>query len=133
MISNTDLVKHLNLLRTSKRFVMREIGDSGEAEVFVSPLVRSATGMYWMAGTTALSNGREIESVFHVDTDAGGELLATYWWIDDQWFKHDDKAAYVALGLTRKEVFPFDWRFAVPLEVDVFHDELSPNRAKLPG
>jgi hypothetical protein len=38
-----------------------------------------------------------------------------------KWYRHEDADALTSLGLSIEQVFPFDWRFAIPLEEDIFH------------
>lgn len=121
LINDTDIRQRLNLVRTSNSFVLQEDGERGEANVLSIEVVPSASGVYWIAGKTIAKSGREIESVFRVDTDSGGTLISVFWWIDGNWYEHEDEDVPEALGLSRDEVFPFDWRFAVPLEKDIFH------------
>lgn len=121
MISDTDMNQRLNLIRTSGSFVLQEVGKEGEANVVSAKVVPKETGVYWIGGTTIVKSLAEIESVFRVDTNSGGTLLSVFWWIGGKWYKHDDEGALFAMGLTREEVFPLDWRFTVPLEVDIFH------------
>ena len=122
MIRDTDMCQRLNLVRTSGSFVVRETGDLGEAEVLSVKVVAKGQGICWVGGTSILKSGRDVESVFRVDTDSGGTLVSVYWWIGGNWYEHDDADALTALGLSRDQVFPFDWRFCVALEEDIFHD-----------
>lgn len=121
MITDTDMRKRLNFVETSDEFVLLEDGSQGEAIVLSIQLVPKASGIYWIAGTTLLKAGREIDSVFRVDTDAGGSLVSVFWKIADRWYQHDDPDAWENLELAKNDVFPFDWSLAAPLEEDIFH------------
>jgi hypothetical protein len=121
MVQDVELVKRLNLLRSSDAFVLRELSHDGSAEVLRTPRVPRGSGVYWVSGSTLMRNGLHVESVFRIDTDAGATLLAAFWWLDGHWYQQDDPGAPNALRVPRSDVFPFDWRFAVPVEHDEFH------------
>ncbi|UUO04530.1 hypothetical protein M4951_14135 [Blastopirellula sp. J2-11] len=125
MITDTDMRQRLNLVRTSSLFVLQEYGNQEEANVVSMTVVPKASGMYWIGGSTIVRSGREIESVFRVDTNSSGTPASIFWWIDGTWYKHEDADALIALGLSKDEVFPFDWRFAIRLEEDIFHPPKS--------
>lgn len=122
MIFEKDLIQRLNLLRTSKKFVFKEIGKNGEAEVITPISIPYSSGVYWISGITILKSNKELESVFVVDTDTGGTLLAVYWWINKNWYEQSDDEVYSALNDRRDNIFPFDWRYNVKLEKDIYHD-----------
>lgn len=121
MITDIDMRQRLNLVRTSRSFVLREIGDLGEADVLSVTIVPKGNGVFWVPGTTILKCGQRIESVFRVDTDTGGSLLSVYWWLNGGWYEHSDKQSLIVLGLSNDAAFPFDWTFAIALEEDIFH------------
>jgi hypothetical protein len=121
MITDPELGKDLQFLNSQRSWVYREIPEENVAQVLSPPSIPKATGVYWIAGETVLHCGRRLDSVFQVDTDSGGELMSVYWHIGGQWYKHDDEDVLRALEVSRDDVFPFDWSFAVPLEEDVFH------------
>ncbi len=114
-----ELGKWLNLLKGANQFVLKDTSDGG-AQVVNLPKVPESDGFYWVHGRTRLNSGQEVESVFHVDTDSGGELSAVYWFVDGKWYGSDDSEARELLGGSRS-VFPFDWEFSVPLEYDAHH------------
>ncbi len=116
----SDLVRTLTLLGGAPGFVVRIDARTGEQTVSSPAKVPAGDGAYLVAGQTRLKAGREIESVFHVNTDTGGTLLGAWWRIAGQWVDHQDPALAEALGLTRDEIFPFDWRYAVPLSDDIY-------------
>jgi hypothetical protein len=116
-----DLAKRLNLLRSSPTFILKDLGSNGKQHVVTTKLIPENSGSYWVAGRTTLKNGRVVEAVFNVDTGSGGSLLAIFWFIGKEWYRHDDHRACEALNLSREEIFPFDWDLAVPLEKDIFH------------
>lgn len=121
MAIEADLAKRLNLLRSSPSFVLKDVGSEGKQHVVATKLIPENSGSYWVAGRTTLKNGRVLEAVFNVDTGSGGSLLAIFWFIGKEWYRHDDQSTCKALDLSREEVFPFNWDFAVPLENDIFH------------
>lgn len=121
MINDIELCQHLNLLRTQGSFVYHEDIQQDRMTCQHPNIIPKASGVYWVHGATVVRSGLEIDSVFQVDTDSGGTLLTIFWWINETWYKHDDEGAVSALGLSKEEIFPFDWRFTVPLEEDIFH------------
>ncbi len=121
MITDTELRQDLQFLSGQKSWVYREMPGQDKAEVLTSPTIPKETGVYWIAGETTLRSGQKLESVFRVDTDAGGSLVSVFWKVNGQWHRHDDADTLAALGVSNDEVFPFDWSLAVPLEEDIFH------------
>ncbi|MCB1053765.1 MAG: hypothetical protein KDC71_24385 [Acidobacteria bacterium] len=117
---NAELTKILNLLRQSPNFVMKENGGHGEAEIFSPEKVPDGSGICWVAGETILRNGVILPSVFQVDTNNGGTLLAAYWWIAKQWYLQGDNALKT-LGFERKDAYPYDWKYHVKLCIDIYH------------
>lgn len=111
--------KWLNLLRGSPRFVLKDKPDGG-VQVLSLPKVPASDGFYWVYGKTILKSGNEVESVFHLDTDSGGELYEVFWWIDGSWYDHRDRETRALLGSDR-EIFPFDWKYSVELAEDLHH------------
>lgn len=118
MIENRDLIQSLNLLRTAPTFVFRE--HENRLEVVQLPRIPNDGSVYWISGESLLPVGRHIPSAFVVE-HGGGNLVAVYWWIEGKWRTPSDGDALAALGLRRDEVFPFDWRYAVPVENDAYH------------
>ncbi|PQO44938.1 hypothetical protein [Blastopirellula marina] len=121
MTTDTELRKDLQFLSSQKSWVYQEIAGQDKANVLKLSVIAKDSGVYWVAGETALHGGRKLESVFRVDTDAGGSLVSVFWKIADRWYQHDDPDAWENLELPKHEVFPFDWSLAVPLEEDIFH------------
>ena len=122
MIREKDLVERLNFLRMFKKRVLQELDDQGRAKVLTLDTVPKSDGIYWAGGTAVLKNGTEVESVFRVNTDTGGTLLSSYWWIGSAWYETDEAAALSAAGCTKEDAFPFDWRYNTPLSEDIYHD-----------
>lgn len=116
-----ELGRRLSLVESSKVFVLKEVGGEGSASALSVSLVPNDDGIYWVGGTTKLANGRELPSVFRVDTNAAGNLLSIYWKIGSDWYEHDSEEVFSRLGIQTNEVFPFDWSYNVPLEKDAFH------------
>ena len=69
-----------------------------------------------------MKDGLPVESVFRVNTDSGGTILAAYWSIAGSWFLTDESDALKELGKSSDEVFPFDWEYNTPLSNDIYHD-----------
>jgi hypothetical protein len=122
MINDKDMKQRLNLLKSSPSFVLKEVGDLGEAEVLNLERVPKYNGIYWVAGNTKLKCGENVESVFRVDTNSGGSIISVYWFINGGWYEHQEDAVLNALNLNQEEVFPFDWTYKIPLEEDIYHD-----------
>ncbi len=120
-VVDDELRRRLNLVESSKAFVLKEVGNDGSAAVRSVQVVPNDDGIYWVGGATKLANGRELTSVFRVDTNAAGNLLAIYWQIGSDWYEHDSEETFRALEIQRDEAFPFDWSYRVPLEKDAFH------------
>jgi hypothetical protein len=118
VIQDRKLIQALNLLRTSPTFVFREFDN--RMEVLQLPNVPNDGSVYWIGGESLLPVGRRIPSVFVVE-HGGGNLIAVYWWIEKEWWTPSDADTLGVLGLRRDEVFPFDWRYAVPVENDIYH------------
>jgi hypothetical protein len=123
MISDPALRQDLQFLCAQPSWAYKEVAGHGKAEVIKPTSIANQTGVYWVAGTSTLRGGRKLDSVFRVDTNAGGTLISVYWKIGSQWHFHDDLDVLPNLGLVSDEVFPFDWSFAIPLEYDIFHPE----------
>ena len=119
MVTDTDLAKTLNLPRTAPSFAYRQHTD-GSLDVLQPNSIPKDGSIYWLAGDSILSNGRKLTSVFIIE-DGGGNLVASYWFIADNWYKSDDDDVLIALGLQKREVFPFDWQYAIPVDNDVYH------------
>lgn len=122
MIEEKELIQRLNLLGMSKNFVLHENTSDGSADVITINEIPSNDGIYWVAGVTTLKNGNKLESVFRVNTDTGGTLLEVFWKINSTWYDQQNKQAVKALGEAKKEIFPYDWSYAVPLKEDIYHD-----------
>ncbi|WP_157994822.1 hypothetical protein [Paracoccus tegillarcae] len=116
-----DLVKCFNLLASSSSFVIRLDVKSQKGTVSNPSSVPENDGDYLVHGTTKLASGTELESVFCVDTDSGGDLAAVYWQTKKGWMNSQDARLPAVLGVERHEIFPFGWKFSVPLENDTFH------------
>ena len=121
MTLNSQLIQRLNLIRSSPSFVLKEIGDEGEHEVLSIKIIPKDSGNYWVGGTTKIKNGTEFDSVFIIDTNSGGSLIQVYWFINEQWFEQDSSLTLTELSLSKSDVFPYDWRYAIELEKDIYH------------
>ncbi len=118
-----ELRRMLQFLLTQPTWVMRDIPDRDASDVVKLDRIPDQSGIYWVAGETRLRSGRNVPSVFRVDSNAGGALIAVFWKIEETWYRQDDLAATQALKLSEAEMFPFDWSFSVPLEFDQFHSD----------
>ena len=114
--------KRMNMLRISPSFVLRQTSADGSADVIKLDKIPANDGIYWVAGSTTLKCGKQISSVFCVDTDSGGTVESIFWWIEGRWYEQQDEAALRALGLMREDAFPYDWKYHVPLTEDIYHD-----------
>ena len=122
MIREKDLIERLNFLKLFNKRVLLELDDEGRAEVLTLEVVPVSAGVYWIGGTTILKNGLRVDSVFRVNTESGGTLLKTYWWVGDSWYSSDDAEAMKALGCAGNVAFPFDWEYNTPLAEDIYHN-----------
>jgi len=94
MVRDDDMRQRLNLVESSKAFVLKEVGSVGEATVTSPKIISKDDGVYWVGGATTLKNGRELPSVFRVDTNAAGNLLSIYWLVDGNWYQHDSEETF---------------------------------------
>lgn len=116
MALDSETRKWLNLLHSSPRFVLRDQPDGGAQVLFLNE-VPASDGFYWVHGKTILKSGQQVESVFHLDTDSGGELYEVFWLVEGSWYDHRDSHARAILG-SDSDIFPFDWIYSVPLAED---------------
>ena len=114
------LSKSLNMPAGSPRFIRVALPD-GRGRIESPPEVLPGQGEVWLAGETRLKSGETIPSVFAIDTDAGGSLLAAWWRIEGRRFRANDAEALRALGRSPSEVAPWDWRYAVRVVEDIYH------------
>lgn len=123
MSIDRDIARICNFFLRSPEWVQQEVDRDGEAVRSIRKLsiVPDASGVFWMHGVVLLPSGRKLDGVFVVDTDSGGELLASYWRHGDEWYSQDDVDLPAALGLSREEMFPYDYALTVPLEKDIYH------------
>jgi hypothetical protein len=119
MVTDQEVVQALNLVRTSPSFVLRELKDR-RIEVLQIATVPNDGSIYWVAGQTTIPVGTSIASVFVIE-NGGGNLVNVYWLINGAWYSSSDGEAVKALERNRDEIFPFDWRYDVPVENDVYH------------
>ena len=119
MVTDLQLAKTLNLPRTSPTFAYRQCAD-GSLSVLQPGLIPNDGSIYWLAGHSVLASGKEVASVFVIE-HGGGNLVGVYWFVDNAWYKSDDPDASDALGIPQEGIFPFDWKYAIPVENDIFH------------
>ncbi|WP_420113486.1 hypothetical protein [Pseudactinotalea sp.] len=116
-------IQWLNLLHGSPTFVIRIDQLTGTPTVVQVEVVPEDDAIYWIAGTTMPPRGDRIPSVFQVDTSAGGNLVGVYWKIGPTWISSAEPSqALGALAARERDIFPFDWSYAVPLTRDCYHD-----------
>lgn len=121
-LQNTEMSKWLNLVHGAPNFVIWIEKPDSDPVVQQFKIVPKNKGEFWIAGNTHLNCGKVIPSVFIVDTNSGGTLINVYWLIDNNWWDFQERPAVeMILGLDFDEIFPFDWKYKVPLEVDIFH------------
>ena len=141
MVTDLQLAKTLNLPRTSPTFAYRQCAD-GSLSVLQPGLIPNDGSIYWLAGHSVLASGKEVASVFVIEHGGGnlvgvywfgklsvtragclggGNLGGVYWFVDNAWYKSDDPDASDALGIPQEGIFPFDWKYAIPVENDIFH------------
>jgi hypothetical protein len=119
VVSDSELVKRLNLLRTQPAWVYREAAD-GRLNVLRPAEIPAGDGFYWLAGVTITAGGSEIASVFIIDTDSGAEQYQVYWYHRGTYYAHDESAELIAQrGVAREAFFPYSWRYAVPVACDI--------------
>ena len=114
MLTPTDMVQRLNLLRSAPTFILQEEGDTGEAIVRSARTIPMVDTVVWVAGISTLADGGSLESVFRVVPESGDIPISVYWHINDAWYESDDPDAVERLGRDRTQVFPFSWRYSVP-------------------
>jgi hypothetical protein len=118
VITDQVLIKRLNFLRNQPEWVYRETSTS--TQVLKPAIVPDQHGFYWLAGTTITAAGVEIPSVFVVDTDAGAEQYRVYWYIDGHYYESQEfEEVARLLGVPSSNVFPFRWRYHVPVANDI--------------
>lgn len=106
----------------SPQFAIWDEKGDGNAIVKSLEVVPDKRGVFWISGVTTFNAGQNIQSGFIVDTNSGGTLLDVYWLIGKNWWNFQERPAVIkALKLSEDQVFPFDWRFSIPLENDIFH------------
>lgn len=115
-----DTIRRLNLLHRSPEFVIHEDSPSGAGELLVVETIPDRQGVFWVSGRTVFQDGVSLPAVFRIDTDGGGELLATYWLLRGNWFHQSAPEATAILGEIGTPIFPYDWHFNVPLARDIF-------------
>ncbi len=119
MAVDDELAKSLNLLRASPSFVLRRTPGASSLDVINPTSIPNDGSDYWVAATSFLKCGRQLPTVAVIW--AGGETGKFYWFSGGRWIESDDPVTLNTLGLKHDEVFPFDWRYAVPLDADPYH------------
>jgi hypothetical protein len=102
-------------------WVQQEVQRNGQARRVPKKVTRipDMSGVYWIGGVVLLPDKSPVPAVLVTDTDAGGELLKTFWYVDERWYEQSDPDLPKALKTTK--LFPYDYKFNVPLERDIFH------------
>lgn len=113
----------LNLLKSSPNFAIRLGRGDDKPNVKQLSEIPKDDGLYWVFGMAMLKNGDSIPSVFEVDTDSGGSLTGAYFFIKGVWCHIGDKDEISnSLNYPLEDIFPFDWKYAIPLAEDIYHD-----------
>lgn len=118
MINDKEIRQRFDLLRSDRSFVLQKRGTDGDAIVLSPSIVAQDSGVYWIAGKTLAKSGLDVDSVFRIDTNSGSPPISVYWWVNGEWYQHDDGDALRALGITNPEMFPAEWRLDVPVAGD---------------
>jgi hypothetical protein len=115
------IARRCNFFLNAPDWVMRE--QAGKTVAVRLPGVPDDGNLYWVGGTVIAKSGIQVPAVF--TTTGRGELHASFWRVGTEWFASDDPALPVALGSDRRELWPFDYRFNVPVERDTYHSPSS--------
>lgn len=119
MVIDSDLIKRLNLLRTSPGWVFKALED-GSMEVLKPDSVPAGDGFYWIGGETTTASGNRIPSVFVVDTDSGAEQCGVFWFVAGDYYEHSESALVAeSLGIDATQFFPYSWKYSVTVLGDV--------------
>jgi hypothetical protein len=117
MALHLDLARRCNFFLNAPDWVMRE--ENGRTVVLHLPRVPDDGNFYWIGGTIIVGGIENVPAVFTVS--GRDEIQASFWRANDEWFASDDPRLPEALAKERNDLFPFDWRFNVPLERDAYH------------
>jgi len=117
-----DTSRVCNFFLAASEWVQQEVERNGEVRRVPKKLAKlpDQSGVYWVSGTIVLPTKQRVAAVLVVDTDAGGELLNTFWFVDGKWYEQADPE--LPKALSTPDLFPYDYNFNVPLERDVFHN-----------
>lgn len=114
---DADLAQWLNLLNTSRQFVLIEGTSSEEPRLQQFDVVPAETGLVWLAAELRLANGSVLDAVVQADARIG-ELHGVYVLKDQAWHALTKASIGDVLELEPSAAYPFDYEFAVPLESD---------------
>jgi len=119
MLIDRNLVKMLNLINDQPQFVARET-KNGAFDVLRPGVLPNNDGFYWVAGITRLRSGRELESVFVIDTDSGAEQANVFWRHGGVWYQHAEVDTLLGeLHLSHGDFFPYEWKYYVKVANDI--------------
>jgi hypothetical protein len=121
MHADSELAKRLNLLRTSPSFVLRDQQD-GSQQVLSLEIVPNDDFTYWVAAQSTLADGTVLETVV-VISGGGASTEAFYWFHDGSWYRQDENDFLTKAHKTNTDVYPFDWRYKIPVTNDPYHPE----------
>ena len=127
MPADTDVTKRCNFFSSAPEWVACE--QESKTVVQRLPTIPDDGHLYWVGGAVVLADGRQLSAVFV--TTGRGELHAAFWHVAGTWLSHDDPELSTHLGSPGEELFPFQFKFNVPVERDAFHT-LSSNSALQP-
>ena len=115
-----DLAPWLDLLAESPTFVLIEPELPETPHISRVDVVPAEAGTAWVAAEITPANGSPFAAIVRADTN-GGELNGAYVKRDGTWYTLTDTNTTALLGLEASDVYPFEYRFAVPFERDHFH------------
>jgi len=118
---DSELIKYFNLLADSPSFAIRIDAKTHKSTLSNPTQIPDSDGEYLVHGITVTACGTEIVSVFMVNTNSGGTIQAVYWRAHARWIDSQDERVSTFLNIERDDIFPFDWKFSIPLENDIFH------------
>lgn len=119
MINDKDLIQSLNLVRGSRQFVLR-CHEDGSMDVLNLGLIPKDEFTYLVYAQISLPNGLTLPSVVHI-AEGGGSTIQFYLFVGDAWYKPEDTQIPTKLNISHEEIYPFDWKYSVPVENDIYH------------
>lgn len=115
----TQLEKRLNLIHGSPAFCLRMCSD-GSMDVLQIAEIPEDGRDYWVHATVTFACGQTASAAFLIGS-GGGSHHSIKIRANDHWFDSDAPELPERLGLTREQIFPFDWQYSVPVANDIYH------------